>query len=48
MTKGEIKELYQVMFTDYPDIVGIKDLQKMLGSARISHIPLFRTVIFMA
>lgn len=31
MTKGEIKELYQVMFTDYPDIVGIKDLQKMLG-----------------
>ena len=31
MTKGEIKELYQVMFTEYPDIVGVKDLQKMLG-----------------
>ena len=46
MTKGEIKELYQVMFTEYPDIVRVKDLQKMLGIGKISHIPLFRTDIF--
>ena len=31
MTKTEIRELYQVMFTEYPDIVGIRELQAMLG-----------------
>ncbi len=30
MTKAEIKELYKVMFADYPDIVNITQLQKML------------------
>lgn len=31
MTKAEISELYKLMFTEYPDIVTIVDLQKMLG-----------------
>ena len=34
MTKAEINELYKVMFTDYPDIVGITDLQSMLRISR--------------
>lgn len=34
MTKGKARELYKVMFAEYPDIVGIKDLQKMLGIGR--------------
>ncbi len=31
MNQAEIKQLYGVMFTEYPDIVGVKDIQKMLG-----------------
>ena len=31
MNKRDLKQLYSVMFTDYPDIVGVRDLQKMLG-----------------
>lgn len=34
MNKSEIKELYGVMFTDFPDIVTIQDMQKMLGISR--------------
>lgn len=28
---GNIKENYQLMFTDYKDLVDIKDLKEMLG-----------------
>ena len=31
MTKAEITELYQLMFTDYPDIVTVEQLKSMLG-----------------
>ena len=31
MKKSELKELYQMMFPDYPDIVNITQLQTMLG-----------------
>ena len=34
MNKADMKSLYQVMFAEYPDIVGIRDLQKMLGIGR--------------
>ncbi len=34
MTKTEITELYQLMFADYPDIVTVEQLQKMLGISR--------------
>lgn len=34
MNKADINQLYTVMFTEYPDIVDIKDLQKMLGIGR--------------
>ena len=34
MTKNEISELYKVMFSDYPDIVNIEELRKMLGISR--------------
>lgn len=34
MTKAEIKELYQVMFTDYPDIVNVAQVQAMLNISR--------------
>ncbi len=34
MTKAEINELYKVMFTDYPEIVNVAQLQKMLGVSR--------------
>ncbi len=27
----EIREMYKLMFTEYPDIVTVKDLQAMLG-----------------
>ena len=31
MKKSELKELYQMMFPDYPDIVTVKQLRDMLG-----------------
>ena len=31
MTKIEIQTLYEVMFTDYPDIVNVAQVQAMLG-----------------
>ena len=34
MTKAKINELYGVMFTEYPDIVDMNQLQKMLGIGR--------------
>jgi len=34
MKKTELKELYQMMFPDYPDIVTTAQLQKMLGISR--------------
>lgn len=34
MNKGELKELYSVMFKEYPDIVTIEDIQAMLGISR--------------
>lgn len=34
MKKAELKELYQMMFPDYPDIVNITQLQTMLGVSR--------------
>ena len=34
MKKSELKELYQMMFPDYPDIVTVKPLRDMLGVSR--------------
>lgn len=34
MKKTELKELYGLMFTEYPDIVSIAQLQKMLDISR--------------
>lgn len=34
MNKSEIKDLYKIMFTEYPDIVDMNQLQKMLGIGR--------------
>lgn len=34
MRKAELKELYKMMFPDYPDIVTVKQLQEMLGISR--------------
>ena len=34
MKKSELKELYQMMFPDYPDLVNIAQLQTMLGVSR--------------
>ena len=34
MTKAEIKELYEVMFTEYPDIVNVAQVQAMLNISR--------------
>lgn len=34
MNKSDIKELYATMFTEYPDIVTVDDLQEMLGISR--------------
>ena len=34
MKKAELKELYTMMFPDYPDIVNLTQLQKMLGISR--------------
>lgn len=32
MKKGELRELYQMMFPEYPDIVTVKELREMLAS----------------
>ena len=34
MTKIEIQTLYEVMFTDYPDIVNVAQFQAMLSISR--------------
>ena len=34
MKKSELKELYPMMFPEYPDIVTVKELQTMLGISR--------------
>ena len=34
MTKNEIKTLYEVMFTEYPDIVNVAQVQSMLNVSR--------------
>ena len=34
MKKTELKELYQMMFSNYPNIVTVKQLQVMLGVIR--------------
>lgn len=34
MRKAELKELYKMMFPDYPDIVTVAQLRKMLGISR--------------
>ena len=34
MKNAELKELYTMMFPDYPDIVNVAQLQKMLGISR--------------
>ena len=34
MKKSEIKELYNMMFPDFPDIVTVTPLQEMLGVSR--------------
>lgn len=34
MTKAEIQALYEVMFTEYPDIVNVAQVQSMLKISR--------------
>lgn len=34
MKKAELKELYKMMFPDYPNIVTVRQLQEMLGVSR--------------
>lgn len=34
MTKTELQTMYEVMFTDYPDIVNIAQVQSMLKISR--------------
>ena len=34
MTKTELQAMYEVMFTDYPDIVNVAQVQAMLGISR--------------
>lgn len=34
MRKTELRELYELMFPDYPDIVTVKQLKVMLGVSR--------------
>lgn len=34
MKKAELKELYQMMFPTFPDIVTVRQLQEMLGISR--------------
>jgi excisionase family DNA binding protein len=34
MKKSELKELYNMMFPEFPDIITVSQLQKMLGVSR--------------
>ena len=34
MTKTELSELYKIMFSDYPEIVSVAQIQTMLGISR--------------
>lgn len=34
MKKSELKELYKMMFPEYPDIVTVRQLRDMLGISR--------------
>ena len=34
VTKTELQDMYEVMFTDYPDIVNVAQVQFMLGISR--------------
>lgn len=34
MNKSEMKELYRMMFPEYPEIVNVAQLQEMLGISR--------------
>lgn len=34
MKKSELKELYEMVFPDYPDIVTVKQLREMIGINR--------------
>ena len=34
VTKAEIQTMYEVMFTDYPDIVNVAQVQSMLNISR--------------
>ncbi len=34
MKKASLKDLYQMMFPEYPDIVTVSELQRMLGISR--------------
>ena len=38
----EIREMYKLMFAEYPDIVTVKDLQAMLGISRHAAYDLLR------
>lgn len=35
MKKSELRELYKMLFPDYPDIVTVRQLMEMLGISRI-------------
>lgn len=34
MTKAEVSEFYNVMFTEYPDLLSINELRHMLGVSK--------------
>lgn len=36
MTKTELQAMYEVMFTDYPDIVNVAQVQSMLRFASLA------------
>ena len=42
MKKKDLKELYGMMFSDYPDIVTVAQLQRMLGVSRSTVYELIR------
>lgn len=35
MRKSEIKDLYSVMFPEYPDVVNVEQLSEMLGGVSV-------------